>query len=191
LVSIPPPLHHGPQALQKDKATALLLLSARSKRRRAVQTADDGSGSGVQSLFALTDGLSSLAGHGLANGQPNHLLTELALGDHTFAVTALDNVSNTRTSTLKFTIIVTADSIKDDVTQFLQSGAINHSGIANSPLSKLNSAAAARGRSQCSAAASIYQAFINELQAQSGKHVDAPAAAIMIADAQYLIAHCP
>jgi len=154
-------------------------------------SADDGTGSGVQNLTALMDGLSSLAGHGLANGQTIHLLTELALGDHTFAVTALDNVNNTRTSTLKFTIIVTADSIRDDVTQFLESGAINNNGIANSLLSKLNSAAAARSRGQCSTAANNYQAFINELQAQSGKHVDAAAAAIMIADAQYLIAHCP
>jgi len=33
--------------------------------------------------------------------------------------------------------------------------------------------------------------FIKELQAQIGNHVDAAAAQIMIADAQYLIAHCP
>ena len=40
-------------------------------------------------------------------------------------------------------------------------------------------------------ASNIYRAFISGLQAQSGNHVDAVAAAIMIADAQYLIAHCP
>jgi hypothetical protein len=34
-------------------------------------------------------------------------------------------------------------------------------------------------------------AFISELSAQSGKGVDATAAAIMVADAQYLIVHCP
>ncbi len=39
--------------------------------------------------------------------------------------------------------------------------------------------------------ANIYQAFINEVSAQSGKGIDPTAAAIMIADAQYLIAHCP
>jgi hypothetical protein len=42
-------------------------------------------------------------------------------------------------------------------------------------------------RGNCSAAADIYQAFINELEAQSGKGVDAMAAAIMIADGRYLI----
>jgi len=34
-------------------------------------------------------------------------------------------------------------------------------------------------------------AFINALQAQAGKGVDANAAAVMIADAQFLIANCP
>jgi hypothetical protein len=58
-------------------------------------------------------------------------------------------------------------------------------------LAKLNAAAAARARGNCATAAHIYQAFINELQAQSGKGIDAAAAAIMIADAQYLILHCP
>jgi hypothetical protein len=41
---------------------------------------------------------------------------------------------------------------------------------------QLDAAAAARARGQCSTAANLYQAFINELLAQSGKGVD-PAAA--------------
>jgi hypothetical protein len=87
--------------------------------------------------------------------------------------------------------IVTPESIEGDVTQFLQSGAIKNAGEATSLLSKLVVAAAARAAGNCSTAAKIYQAFINELNAQSGTGVDATAAAIMIADAQYLIAHCP
>ena len=63
--------------------------------------------------------------------------------------------------------------------------------LANSLLSELNAAAAARAKGNCTAAGNIYEAFIDELQAQSGKGVDPTAAAIMIADAQYLIAHCP
>ena len=34
-------------------------------------------------------------------------------------------------------------------------------------------------------------AFVNEVQAQAGKAIDNAVAAILIADAQYLIAHCP
>jgi len=45
--------------------------------------ATDGAGSGVASLTALLDGSSTLAGHGLGDGQAIKLLFELALGDHT------------------------------------------------------------------------------------------------------------
>ncbi len=86
---------------------------------------------------------------------------------------------------------ITPESIQGDVTQFLQNGAIKNAGEATSLLAKLVAAAAARAAGNCSTAANIYQAFINALNAQSGKGVDATAAAMMIADAQYLIAHCP
>jgi len=49
----------------------------------------------------------------------------------------------------------------------------------------------ARAKGDCGTAANNYRAFINELQAQLGKGVNADAANLMIADAQYLIAHCP
>jgi len=155
-------------------------------------TASDGSGSGVQSFLPKMDGATTLPnGVGLANGQMISLLTALSLGTHTFSVDSVDNVNNAGTNSVTFSIIVTPDSIKEDVQQFLQGGAIKNKGQANSLLAKLDAAAAARSRGQCATAANIYQAFINELEAQSGKGVSASAAAIMIADAQYLIAHCP
>ena len=147
--------------------------------------------SGVNSFTPSLDGSTTLAGHGLASGQPINLLTELGLGSHTFMITASDNATNSAVRSVTFSIVVTADSIKDDVSQFLAAGSIKNSGEANSLLAKLNAAAAARASGKCSTAANNYQAFINELQAQMGKGVDAAAAQIMIADAQYLIAHCP
>jgi hypothetical protein len=92
---------------------------------------------------------------------------------------------------VSFSIVVTADSIKQDVNQFLAAGLIKSAGLANSLLGKLNAAADARSRGECGTAANQYSAFIDALQAQAGKGVDANAAAIMIADAQYLIANCP
>ena len=149
-------------------------------------------GCGVGSVTATMDGAPTLAdGHSLASGQTINLLTEMTLGDHTFTVTASDNVGGTSTASVTFSIIVTAASIEDDVNQFLAAGAIKNSGLANSLLAKLEAGAAARGRGQCSTAANQYQSFINALQAQSGNGVDSTAAAIMIADAQYLITHCP
>jgi hypothetical protein len=148
-------------------------------------------GSGVKNIAPKLDGAATLSGHGLLSGQSINLLTELSLGMHTFSVNGVDNLNNTGTQTVTFSVVVTADSIKGDVTQFLQNGAIDNSGVANSLLSTLSAAASARGRGACSTSANIYQAFINELQALSGKHVSASAAAIMIADAQYLIVNCP
>ena len=63
-----------------------------------------------------------LAGHGLQPMQMIKLLTELALGPHTFSISAIDNATNADMSSVTFTIIVTPDSIKDDVKQFLAAG---------------------------------------------------------------------
>jgi hypothetical protein len=155
----------------------------------------DGSGSGVASFTAKMDGALTLPdGHVLQSPPPPppiNLLTEMTLGSHTFSVTATDNLGNTGSNSVTFSIVVTPDSIKGDVNQFFTMGAIRNKGLANSLLAKLNAAARARARGDCKGAANIYRAFINELQAQSGKGVSPQAAAIMIADAQYLIAHCP
>src|SRR5215471_4357946 len=146
---------------------------------------------GVASFTPTMDGATTLHEHGLQSGQVIPLLTELKLGTHQFSIGAVDVAGNADTKTVSFTIIVTPDSIKDDVNQFLAMGAIKNAGEANSLLAKLDAGASARARGECDTSANNYSAFINELNAQSGKGVDANAAAIMIADAQYLITHCP
>ena len=114
----------------------------------------------------------------------------MTVGSHTFSVSATDNLGNARSTSVTFTIVVTPDSIKDDVKYFRSIGAITLD-EATSLLQKLNAAAAYRANRDCKDANATYQAFINELRAQSGKKVTVQAANIMIADAQYLIAHCP
>jgi len=151
----------------------------------------DGTGSGVASAITSLDGSTTLNGHGLASGQAINLLTELSLGPHSFSVAGMDNLANAGVSTVSFTIVVTPDSIKQDVNLFLAAGLIKNGGMANSLLAKLSSAEEARARGNCSTAAHEYDAFIRELQAQGGKGVDASAATIMIGDAQYLVSHCP
>jgi hypothetical protein len=89
-----------------------------------------------------------------------------------------------------FTINVTPASIQDDVKYFLSIGAITKN-EGTSLLQKLKAAAAYRTAGDCKDANATYQAFINEVNAQTGKKITAAAAATLIADAQYLIAHCP
>ena len=157
-------------------------------------TVSDGTGSGVKSATPNIDGLTILNDGTtpvtVANGLTVKLLTELTVGTHTFNVYSVDNINNAGTNSVTFSIVVTAQSIIADVKYFRSIGAITQD-EATSFLSKLNSAAKARAKGDCANAATIYTSFISELQAQSGKKVSAQAAAIMIADAQYLIAHCP
>jgi hypothetical protein len=149
----------------------------------------DGGSDATQVLQRL-DGASMLAGHGLASGQAVNLLTELSVGPHTFEVEAVDSVGNRTSSSVTFSVVVTTGSIKRDIEQFVTSGAIAEGGVANSLLVTLNAAASASARGKCTTAAGLYEAFIHKVQAQSGKHIDASAAAVMIADAEYLVSHC-
>jgi hypothetical protein len=151
----------------------------------------DGSGSGVQSATPKMDGKTTLLdGTLVANNLNVNLLTELSLGTHTFSVDSVDNVNNAGTNSVTFSVIVTAESIKADVTQFVAAGKITvDSG--NSLLGLLDAAAQARAAGDCATADKIYQAFVTQVTVLSGKKIDPTAAQIMILDAQYLIAHCP
>jgi len=153
-------------------------------------SAVDLEGSGVKELTASMDGKSTLAGHGLASGQQINLLMEMMAGPHTFTVNATDYVGNAGSKQVIFNIIVTPQSLMDDVRQFVAAGKITQD-EGNSLLVKLNAAAKARAKGNCANAATIYMSFISEVQSLSGNKIDPTAAAILVADAQYLIAHCP
>jgi hypothetical protein len=135
------------------------------------------------------NGSTTVGGNTITNGLTFSLLTALPLGANTFSITAYDQVLNTSTSSVTFTIIVTAQSIISDVTQLQASGGITLN--TNPLLSKLANALADRNHGNCSAAGIVYASFISQVMAQTGKGITPAAAAILIGDAQYLIAHCP
>jgi hypothetical protein len=145
---------------------------------------------GVSGFTPRMDGATTLAGHGLANGQAINLLTEMTLGSHTFSIQSTDNASNSQTESVTFSIIVTPQSLIDAVKQFGAAGLITPA-ERTSLLKTLASAAKSFTAGDCGTAANVYVAFINEVQAQTGKKIDPTAAAILIGDAQYLITHCP
>jgi hypothetical protein len=135
------------------------------------------------------DGAETVGGHGLQNGQPIHLLTELTLGEHRFTVNAVDRQGNPGSAAVTFSIVVTPESLEEDVRQLAASGAITHP--SQSLLGKLEAALRQYHDPNCGAASHIYQAFLHEVQAQRGKSIDPLAADVLTADAQFLIAHCP
>jgi len=147
--------------------------------------------SGVKSFTATLDNQTAVNGRPVASGLILNLLTDLNARDHTLALTATDNAGNVATPSVTFSIVVTPASIMGDVGYFLSSHDITVNNEANSLLQKLRAGAAYRAAGDCARAGEVYQSFIGELVAQTGKKVSPFAASIMIADAQYLIAHCP
>jgi hypothetical protein len=100
-------------------------------------------------------------------------LYKLPLGSHTFIVTASDLAGNTSRQTIVFQTTTSIKSMQALVTLFTNAGWIDNAGIADSLQSKLNSNA--------------LTALVNEVKAQSGKHISAEAADFLIRDAQYLL----
>lgn len=88
-------------------------------------------------------------------------------------------------------VVVTADSIAADVNSSLASGQITKPGVASTLLSDLTAAAAAHDRGQCKAAANIYQQFISDVAAQSGKSIAIATASRLTSEAEFLQASCP
>ena len=82
---------------------------------------------------------------------------------------------------------VTIDTLIAQVEEFYEQGEIDESEIATSLIEKLSAAKKKIEQGRMHTAKNILGAFINHLEAQSGKHVSTQAADILIAGAQHLI----
>ncbi|RTE10819.1 discoidin domain-containing protein [Paenibacillus whitsoniae] len=102
-------------------------------------------------------------------------LYTLPLGSHTLIVTASDLAGNTDIQTITFQTTTSIESLQALVTRFKTGGWIDNAGIANSLQSKLT--------------ANKLADFVNEVQAQSGKHISAQAAGYLLRDARYLLSN--
>jgi 5'-nucleotidase/UDP-sugar diphosphatase len=89
------------------------------------------------------------------------------------------------------TIPPTLQSTVADLNRFYEDGQIDNQGIFNSLLQKLEGAQAALDRGQTKAAINKLEAFINEVKAQSERHIAPDAAFILIMDAEWIIAPSP
>jgi len=137
------------------------------------------------------NGNTTVAGHNLSSGTVINLLTALPDGANTFKIASADKVGNKSWAIVTFTIIVTPQSIINDVKQFQASHAI--SGLfAPLLLSYLESAQAAYNAGKCGAADSNYSTFISTVQILEGMNaISHSTGSVLIADAQYLMANCP
>jgi len=76
--------------------------------------------------------------------------------------------------------------MKNVINSFLTTGAIDRSGIANALSSKLTAAQTFITAGDNQTATNVLQAILNQLNAQSGKHINAWAASALITDTQAL-----
>ncbi|HEX7464795.1 MAG TPA: hypothetical protein VF382_07895, partial [Actinomycetota bacterium] len=136
--------------------------------------------SGVGALEA------SLDGKPVTNGQTVDLHT-LALGNHTLVVTATDWYGNSATQSVDFTVTTSIASLKDSVIRLYDEGKIKKAALKNVLLWQLDHAQALLDAGKKKAAAAVLSAFILTVKAQSHKAIEHGAAALLIADAKWVI----
>jgi hypothetical protein len=144
-------------------------------------------GSGVASVAATLNGSATVAGSGLPSGRDIPLLTTTPLGPNRFEIQAADRVGNHSVSVVTFNVIATPQSLLADLAQ-LQGHGLDQRG--NSLSSKLTEAGGLFAAGKCTAARQVYNAFVNEVTAQTGKSITPAAAAILIGDALYVSRQC-
>ncbi|RIX59528.1 hypothetical protein D3P08_05135 [Paenibacillus nanensis] len=114
----------------------------------------------------------SLDGVPIENGKVISMY-ELTLGQHVLEISAADLAGNQAKAIMTFETTTSLESMQQLILQFQAGGAIDNQGIANSLLKKLQH--------------NNLESFVNEVNAQSGKHISSEAASILLRDAQYLL----
>jgi hypothetical protein len=128
----------------------------------------------------------TLDGAPVVSGQTIDLLT-LSLGSHLLKVDAVDKADNASVAQVPFSVVATTGSLKALVDRYYAEGKINKSSVHDSLIAQLSAAEASIAAGKNKTAVNQLGAFINLVKAQTGKSIDAGAAAILIADAQYVI----
>ncbi len=143
-------------------------------------SATDVGPAGIRSVTADIDGTP------VSDNQILDLRT-LALGSHTLTVTAVDRTGHATTVTVAFNVNATVQSLITSVNQYYDEGLIKTKGVRTSLLAKLYIAQLAMNREQIRAARVALTTFIVEVQLQSRNHIDKNAAAVLIADAKWVL----
>jgi hypothetical protein len=111
----------------------------------------------------------------------------LTAGSYGLQITGTSSSPSLTHSTGTMIVVTpTTGGIKNVISSFLTTGAIDKSGIATSLASKLTTAQTYITASDNQTAVNVLGALFNEVNAQSGKHISASAAAALIADTQAL-----
>ena len=128
---------------------------------------------------ATTDAMSGVATKVCPSASGDAYLFNI--GSNVLTGSATDYAGNVGNAVTSFTVSVTAGGMCNLVRRF-----VAHPGIANSLCVKLNAAAAAEARGNLAAEAGALNAFTQEVKAQTGKHITAANATILLRLVAYL-----
>ncbi|WP_409341700.1 polysaccharide lyase family 8 super-sandwich domain-containing protein [Paenibacillus sp. MBLB4367] len=140
--------------------------------------------------FTVTDPLSGVASievtlDGKVVSQPfSAAPLTLAAGDYALVVTAADEAGNVTVQPFTLKVLLDADHLDEELQYAAEQGWITHHGILNSLMSKVEhiQKKLADGNEKSDA----FKSLMNEIQAQSGKKIDAAFAGKLLADLEYL-----
>jgi hypothetical protein len=146
------------------------------------QASDPTPGSGIYTTTATLDGQS------VVNNQAIDIFW-YRLGTHSVVVTATDNAGWVTQQSTSFQLIATLDSLRATIIRLRQMGEIDNDGVENSFLVKVDGAIDMHKRGKDNQAINKLDALINDLNAQSAKHITQRGSALLIGDTQYVEGH--
>jgi hypothetical protein len=138
--------------------------------------------SGVAAMQGTLDGVT------VANGAPVDLLL-LGAGPHTVVVSAVDKADNVGRMQVTFALGVDIDGLIAATEHVSELGWIEPAGVCNSLLAKLRAIRKAIEGGRIVRAVNQLDAFLNELEAQKGKHLSIAAYELLRVDAIFVRDH--
>jgi hypothetical protein len=131
--------------------------------------------------YSVTDNISGVDNKSISatlDGKPissetTVSLYTLSMGSHTFTVSASDSAGNVATQSVTFQVNTSIDSLKGLVSRFINNGLIDKSGVSNALTQALDSG--------------NLKSFVNQVEAQSGKQINATVANYLLRDANFLL----
>lgn len=168
----PPLIYASSPQLQAYKHSDMLTVS---------YSASDPSGLSDGSPTAKIDNT-----HEVANEQIIDLLL-LSLGWHTFTVNACDIADNCGNVTVSFNVTATIESLISTTNYFAKNGGIDEDNVWKSLMKKLNEAKESMSHEKLNVTRNKLSDFLDQVNAQIGKHITIDAASLLIKDAVYVL----
>jgi hypothetical protein len=124
----------------------------------------------------------------VVSGQVIDLHT-LALGEHTLTVYARDSSYNQASDSVTFIVIATPFSLRASLDRLYAEGKISNWGNYVSLVKSLESFYRMLAKGNLFTARVMLEAFIQKVENQSGIHITPEAAALLVADARWVLDH--